>query len=152
MRSVFLATAALSIIATSALGQGVDPILGTWKMNVEKSMVVGGQIGRSQTLTYTRDGQNIVNNVESVDAQGRASKGVLIHVYDGKPHPSTGSPDYDSTAYTRAGNTISWVRFKNGKPVIVGQGVFDDKIYTLVQGGINASNQPTYAVIIYDRQ
>ena len=135
-----------------AFGQGVDPLIGTWKMNVEKSMVIGGQIGRSQTLTYTRDGQNIVNNVESVDAQDRASKGVLIHIYDGKPHPSTGSPDYDSTAYIRAGNTISWIRFKNGKPVIVGQGVFGDKIYTLVQGGINASNQPTYAVIIYDRQ
>jgi hypothetical protein len=77
---------------------------------------------------------------------------VLIHIYDGKPHPSTGSPDYDSTAYTRAGNTISWVRFKNGKPVTVGQGVFDDRMYTLVQGGITASNQPAYAVIIYDRQ
>jgi hypothetical protein len=34
-----------------AFGQGVDPMIGTWKMNVEKSMVVGGQIGRSQTLT-----------------------------------------------------------------------------------------------------
>jgi hypothetical protein len=50
-------------------------------------------------------------------------KRVLLHIYDGMPHPTTGNPEWDSTAFTRVGNTINWVRFKQGKIVEVGQGV-----------------------------
>jgi hypothetical protein len=135
-----------------AFGQGVDPLVGTWKMNVEKSIAVGSQVDKSATLIYTRDGQNIVNNYEIIDANNRVFKGVLNHIYDGKPHASTGSPDTNATAYTRMGNTISWVRLQNGKPVFVGQGVIDGNTYTVIQGGINASNQPIYSVTVYDKQ
>jgi hypothetical protein len=121
-------------------------------MNPAKSTAVGFELDKSVTLTYTRDGQNIVNNIETVDAQGRTLKGALIHIYDGKPYLSTGSPDNDATAYTRMGNTISWVRLKNGKTVMVGQGVIDGNTLTVIQGGINASNQPFYAAYVYDRQ
>ena len=38
-------------------------------------------------------------------------------IFDGQPHPSTGTTNYDSTAYVRFGNTISQVYFKNGKAV-----------------------------------
>jgi hypothetical protein len=132
--------------------QGVDPLIGTWKMNPAKSTAVGFEIDKSLTLTFTRDGQNIAGIAENVDAQGRASKGTLIHIYDGKPHPSTGNPEIDATAYTRMGNTISWVRFKNGKPMAVGQGVVDGNIYSVIQGGITASNQPIYNLYVFDRQ
>jgi hypothetical protein len=153
MKSTIFALAFFSL-TLPAFGQSVDPLIGTWKMNPEKSMAVGFEIEKSQTLTYIymRDGQNIALNVEAVDAQGRASKGALIHIYDGKPHSSTGDPDIDATAYTRMGNTISWVRFKNGKTVEVGQGVIDGNTYTVSQGGINASNQPFYAFYVFDRQ
>ena len=40
---------------------------------------------------------------------------LLIDSKEGMPHPTTGSPDYDSTAYTRVGNTINAVRFKTGR-------------------------------------
>jgi hypothetical protein len=132
-------------------GQGVDPLIGTWKMNPAKSTAVGFEIEKSQTLTYTRDGQNIVLSAEAVDAQDRASKGTLIHLYDGKPHPSTGNPNFDTTTYTRMGNTITWVRFKNGKPAEVGQGVIDGNTYNVVQGGL-VNNQPVYMVYVFDRQ
>jgi hypothetical protein len=73
--------------------------------------------------------------------------------YDGMPHPTTGTSLYDSTAYTRSGNTISWVRFKNGKQVGVAQVVVDPgKTYTAVEGGIDANNRPYYNISVYDRQ
>jgi hypothetical protein len=152
MKRLGLSVIVAACLTLPAFGQGVDPLLGAWKMNPAKSTAVGFELEKSQTLTYTRDGQTIALNVETVDAQGRASKGALIHIYDGKPHPSTGNPDIDATAYTRMGNTISWVRFKNGKTVEVGQGVIDGNTYTVSQGGINASNQPFYAFYVFDRQ
>jgi hypothetical protein len=49
------------------------------------------------------------------------------------------------------GNTITWVRFKNGKPAEVGQGVIDGNTYNVVQGGL-VNNQPVYMVYVFDRQ
>jgi hypothetical protein len=83
MRSIFLAIATLSIIATSALGQGVDPLSGTWKLSLEKSTYIGNQPPKSQTNTFTGEGQQFVDTVEGVNAQGQAVKIVFQHIYDG---------------------------------------------------------------------
>jgi hypothetical protein len=104
-----------------AFGQGVDPLLGTWKMNVEKSTSTGTLV-KSAVNTYAKDGENIINTIEGIDAQGKPYKTTLQHIYDGMPHPSTG-PYYDATAYTRIDNTINLIRFRQGKAVEVGQGV-----------------------------
>jgi hypothetical protein len=43
-----------------AFGQGVDPIVGTWKLNLEKSTYVGLPAPKSETATWTREGDNFV--------------------------------------------------------------------------------------------
>jgi hypothetical protein len=104
----------------SALGQSVDPLIGTWKLNLEKSTNVAF---RSLTLTWTGEGQNLIDTADGVTSQGQPFHVLFRHIYDGQPHPTTGSADYDSTTYTRIGNTINYVRFKQGKVVEIGQGV-----------------------------
>ena len=153
MRSALLATAALSVIATSAFGQGVDPLIGTWKFNPAKS-TSSTPLMRSQIMTWAMDGQTLTNTADTVDAQGQTlPKSVFIHLYDGKPHPTTGNPNFDSTTYTRMGNIISIVRFKDGKPVLAGQAIIDPgKTYTLIAGGVTLNNTPYYYVLVYDRQ
>jgi hypothetical protein len=56
--------------------------------------------------------------------------------------------------YTRIGNTINYVRFKQGKAVEIGQGVIapGGKTYTLTIEGIDANNQTVHGVGVYDRQ
>jgi hypothetical protein len=103
-----------------AFGQGVDPLIGSWKLNLEKSPSAA-PLFKSLTLTWSGEGQNLIDTVEGVDAQGRAFKVVLRHIYDGMPHQATGSQDYDSITYTGIGNTINYVRFKQSKAVGVGQ-------------------------------
>jgi hypothetical protein len=153
MKSVLLAIAALSIIATTAFGQGVDPLSGTWKLNVEKSTYIGNQPPKSQTNTFTGEGQQFIDTVEGVNAQGQAVKIVFQHIYDGMPHPTPGSPDWDSVAYTRSGNTITFSRFKNGKTVQLGELLIaPGETFTLIVGGIAANNQPFYTVGVYERQ
>jgi hypothetical protein len=135
-----------------AFGQGVDPLIGTWKLNLEKSTSTA-PLPRSVTLTWSWEGQNLIDTAEGVNAQGQPIKNIVRHIYDGMPHPSTGSPDFDATAYTRIGNTINLVRFRQGKTVEVGQAVIvPGKTYTLSVEGIDANNQPYRSVAVYDRQ
>ena len=58
---------------------------------------------------------------------------MLLHIYDGQPHPSTGSPYFDSSTYMRVdANTIIFSRSKDGKLVSVGSAVVaqDGKSFT----------------------
>jgi hypothetical protein len=135
-----------------AFGQGVDPIIGTWKLNLEKTTSTEPLV-KSLTNTAVRDGQNFINTGEGLDAQGQPFKQVFLHTYDGMPHPTTGSPDYDSTTYTRVGNTINSIRFKNGKVVEVGQGVIvPGKTWTVTAEGVHVDGQRYHWVLVYDRQ
>jgi hypothetical protein len=145
------------IIATGltlpAFGQGVDPLIGTWKLNLEKSTYIGNQPPKSQTNTFSGEGQQFIDTVEGVNAQGQAVKVVFQHIYDGMPHPTPGSPDWDSVAYTRSGNTINFNRFKNGKTVQIGELLIaPGKTFTLIVGGTAANNQPFYTVSVFDKQ
>jgi hypothetical protein len=147
-----LATAALLCLTLPAFGQGVDPYIGTWKFNVEKSTWIGTPAPKGQALTYTADGKNVTGIIEFIDAQGGAGKQVFTMIFDGQPHPSTGSPNYDSTAYIRFGNTINQVYFKDGKAVLAGQSRIDsDKQFTFTAEGIFA-NGPQRRVLVWDRQ
>jgi hypothetical protein len=122
-----------------AFGQGVDPLIGTWKLNNAKST---GSAYRSLTLTFTAaGGQNLVAVTDGVDNQGTQVHGTLRHTYDGMPHPTEGSPDADSTSYTRLEDTINIVRFKQGKVAEVSQSVIiPNKTYTNTGAAVSAAS------------
>jgi hypothetical protein len=82
----------------------------------------------------------------------QAFKVTFRHVYDGIPQPTTGSPDFDQTAYTRIGNTINVVRFRQGKAVEVAQIVIVPGSTTNNAEGIAANDQPNHSVLVFDRQ
>src|SRR6516165_11701922 len=78
-----------------------NSLIGTWKINLDKSKYNSGTAPRSQTNVYQQDGQNIKADIRGVDSQGNVTAVVLLHIYDGQPHPSTGSPYFDSSTYMR---------------------------------------------------
>ena len=152
MKSTIFALAFFSL-TLQAFGQGVDPLIGTWKFNFEKSTQVGGPQLKTAIQTWAGEGQNFTNTAEGVNDQGQTVKAVFRHIYDGMPHPTTGSPDYDSTTYTRVGNTINAVRFRQGRTVEVGQIVIvSGKTYTVTAEGITANGQPYHYALVFDRQ
>ena len=131
-----------------------SPLIGTWKLNVEKSKFSPGPPPRSGTLTYTQDGQNIKNTTQGIDAQGNPTAGVLMHIYDGQPHPSTGG-NADASAYTRLdANTLIFTRLKAGKLVAVGTAVLsqDGKTWTVTTTGTNPNGQPASSIALYEKQ
>jgi hypothetical protein len=152
MKNVIFALAFFSL-TLPAFGQGADPLIGTWKFNAAKS--TGSAAWRSLTLTFTAaGGQNLVAAADGVDIQGNPIHGTLRHTYDGMPHPMDGSPDADSTIYTRLEDTINIVRFKQGKVVNVSQAVIvPNKTYTTTGVSINAAKgQVEHYVNVFERQ
>jgi hypothetical protein len=120
--------------------------------NLEKSKSTE-PLPKSQIATWAGEGQNFAVTAEGVNAQGQPFKVILRHIYDGQPHPVAGSPDYDSNAFHRIGNSINGVRFKNGKVVEIAQGqIVPGKTYTLIEEGINANGQPYRDILVFDRQ
>jgi hypothetical protein len=102
---------------------------------------------------WSGEGQTLINTNEGVDAQGQPFKTIYRHIYDGQPHPTTGNPNYDSTAFTRIGNTVNAVRFRNGKIVEVAEFIIDPgKTYSGHAEGILANGQPYHFEYVWDRQ
>ena len=129
---------------------------GTWKLNLEKSKFPSGTAPRSQSSTFQQDGQNIKNTNQTIDAQGNAATSMFLHIYDGQPHPTTGNPLYDTSAYLRLdGNTIAFSRFKDGKLIQIGTVVVsqDGKSRTNTASGILGPNGLAGTTVsFYDKQ
>jgi len=158
-RTTLMSIALLSLVACgfpeASFAQN-SPLIGTWKLNLEKSKFPPGAAPRSQTATFEQDGHNIKNTNQTIDAQGNTTTSVFLHIYDGQPHPTTGSPLYDASAYLRLdGNTVVLSRFKGGKLVQIGTIVVsqDGKSRTNTTSGIiGANGLAGTTVSLYDKQ
>ena len=134
-----------------------NPLIGTWKLNVAKSRYSGSPPPRSTTLTFAGEGDNLTNTAETVDAQGQTIKSVFMHVYDGKPHPTTGAAGglFDASTYNRVdAYTVNFVRSKDGKAVQTGSNVVsaDGKTFTVTTLGVGANGQQISTFAVYERQ
>jgi hypothetical protein len=97
MKQFCLGAVVAAGLTLPAFGQGVDPPIGTWKLNLEKSTFTGAVAPpKSATATWAGEGQNLIDTNEGVDAQGQPFKIIFRHIYDRMPHPTTGSPDYET--------------------------------------------------------
>jgi hypothetical protein len=152
MKRTLFALAFLTLMLP-AFGQGVDPLIGTWKLNLEKSTFTGRVSPKSRTATWAVDGENLAVTIEGVEAKGQSLKVIFKLIYDGQPHPVTGSPNYDSTTYHRIGNSINGTFFKDGKVVGLTQvQLVPGKTYTVIEEGIDAGDLPYHDVLVFDRQ
>jgi hypothetical protein len=117
MKSILFALAFFSL-ALPAFGQGVDPLIGTWKLNLAKSKFDGP--APAALLTFEAVGQASKVTAESVDAQGNPTKIVLgPYLYDGRPYPASGSSAWDASSYKIINNsTAEIIRTKAGKVVL----------------------------------
>jgi hypothetical protein len=134
-----------------AFGQGVDPILGTWKLNLEKS-TTNFPLPKTVNFTVVKDGEHMTSTVETITAQGQTVKFVIPHIYDGMPHSVTGNANFDAVAFTRIGNTLNQVRFKQGKAIEIGQVAITEKTFTSTAEGIAPDGFSYHYVYVWDKQ
>jgi hypothetical protein len=133
-----------------------NPRIGNWKLNLAKSTYNPGALApRSSTFNFQMEGQNLKNTVEGINAEGMPTKAVFIHIYDGKPYPTTGAVGYDSSTYTPVdANIVKFTRLNAGKVIQSGFHVLssDGKMFTVITTGTGPNGQEMNTFAVYDKQ
>jgi hypothetical protein len=100
-----------------------NPLVGTWKLNLEKSKYSPDPAPKSSTRTTEAVGQSYRTTFEGISAEGTPTKVVFgPYSYDGKPYPVTGTPTYDAASYKQISNTTIDIILtpKGGPPALPG--------------------------------
>jgi len=147
---------AITVLIVPRIALAQSELLGTWKLNVEKSKFNPGPAPKSSVLTYEAAGEATKVTNEGVNAQGNPTKSVFgPFANDGKPSPVTGVPDFSESTYKKVNDTtVEFVRLKDGKEVQRGTRVVssDGKTLTFTTKGVNAGGQQIDNVAVYEKQ
>jgi hypothetical protein len=144
----------LAVLAIVAATSGVaiagaaapDPVIGTWQLNVSKSLLTAGP-GVNEVRTYSQSGQSITLVIKTVGADGKETTIQITYQPDGKDYPVTGTPNYDSLSVKQVdSNTTKFTLKKAGKVVATGTRTVskDGKTLTVKSKG--------GGVLVYDKQ
>ena len=132
-----------------------DPVLGKWKLNVEKSRYVPGPAPKSQTRIYEAKGDGVKVTITTVAEDGVAI--VVEHPlnYDSKEQPVTGSQQSDAIALQRIDEFTSESVMKHaGKVIGTNRRVVsnDGKTMTITYDGLDSRGRQVKVNAVYDRQ
>jgi hypothetical protein len=143
-----------------------NPIVGTWRLNLEKSKFESGPPPKGQTRQYSQryDGL-IVANIWSINAQGNPSFTQSVSKYDGKEYGQYNQTTLETFQATgiHTGNTQSFavvdaytVDITNkveGRVATTSRRTVseDGKTMTHIVKGDNAQGKPYTNVLIFDR-
>jgi hypothetical protein len=156
LRTLLVGTVlAIGVTAVASAAGAVDPVVGTWKLDLAKSRFNPGPAPKTQTRAYVATADGIDLMYTGVAADGSAVNGKSSFKYDGKDYPITGSADYDTLSLKRIdANTIESTQKKAGKPVgkTVRTVSSDGKVLTLKSKGTDAKGKSYDNVMVFDKQ
>lgn len=154
-RSIVLILALCFVAAAVCFAAGVDPQMGTWKLNEAKSKL-NPEMGKNLTVVYAAEGDNVKVTVDGVDKDGKPAHNEWTGKFDGKDYPVTGDPTSDMRAYKKGANvhTLALTVKKEGKVTVHGSIVVsaDGKTRTLTVSGTDAKGKKISSVAVYDKQ
>src|SRR6185369_2643704 len=107
LRTIIFGTVLVALGVVNLGAQAVDPVVGTWELNIAKSKFRRIPAHKSETRTYVVAGNEI-----------KATSGQWTINYDGKDRPATGLSDADALSLKRINaNTAEFTQKKAGKVV-----------------------------------
>jgi hypothetical protein len=133
--------------AAIAAGTAADPVIGTWKLDVAKSMFGAGPAVKEQTRTYSQSAQGITLNMKTVGADGKETTVQTTYQLDGKDYPVKGAAEYDSLSAKQIdSNTAEFTLKKGGKTVGTTRRTvsMDGKTLTATSKNVNAKGEDTF--------
>jgi hypothetical protein len=158
-----VANCTLIVVATLAVGvgkvilaQAADAHVGTWKMNVSKSKFSPGPGPKDMTLVFTAGSSGALTVViKGTDPEGKPIEVKQDIIMDGKDHPDTGNPNWDTSAWKRVDSrSYDVTRKKSGKVVQTGTNTVsaDGKTLTLTSKGVSPDGKPnSTATIVFEK-
>jgi hypothetical protein len=153
----FVATALLVVAGSSTLRAQSNPLVGTSKLNVEKSKYDPGPAPKSLTRTVVADGDGVKYSFDGVGADGKPVAYSFSVKFDGKDNPILGSiptgADTISAKRTDSHHYIATLK-KGGKVIGTSKVTVskDGKVTTVDSSGTTASGAKEHDVQIYDKQ
>lgn len=154
MRAIQMAFFGTILMLGSIAAHAADPAIGTWKLNVAKSML-SGPAPTSQVRTYVDSAKGMVLTIRTTSVDGKESTASVTFKDDGKDYPIAGNPDADTISVTRVdANTVDSTAKRGG--AVVAHGVRsvskDGKTLTFKQNGTHVGGAKFDDTSIYDRQ
>ena len=142
----------VGVASAAALAQGHDPLVGTWKLNPEKSKGTY----KSGTSVFEAAGNGVKGTVDLTAEDGTAYHWTFTAQYDGKDYPVTGeNPFGDTVALTRVNPNTVRIAVKQGGKQTVTQTIAiaaDGKTRTTTVTGKNAKGQTIEGMSFYEKQ
>jgi len=132
-----------------------DPVVGKWKLNLEKSKYLPGPAPKSQTRVYEAKSGGITVTIRTVAENGEVI--VVEHPlnYDGKEQRVIGSRQSDAISLQKIDEYSSESVMKHaGKVIGTNRRVVstDGKTMTITYDGLDSSGRQAKVVAVYDRQ
>jgi hypothetical protein len=132
-----------------------DPVLGKWKLNVDKSTYLPGPAPKSQTRLYQAHAHGIKVTIRTIGKDGQVI--VVEHPvnYDGKEQPVIGSQQSDAIALQRIDEYTSESVMKHaGKLIGTNRRVVskDGQTMTITYEGLDSRGRQVKVTALYDRQ
>ena len=134
----------------------VDPMWGTFRLNVAKSKYDPGPPPKSETRTYERyrvDG--IKATFERVDASGALMRITYAAMFDGKDYPLMGSPRSNTISLKRLDqNAFEAKQKQDGIAILTTKTTLsaDGKTRIVAWTSVNATGPQLNNVEVFDRQ
>jgi hypothetical protein len=147
----------LAVAGSSAVRAQVNPLIGTWKLNLTKSKYDPGPLPKSLTRTVEADGNGVKYTFEGVAADGKPVAYSFSVQFDGKDNPVSGSmpsgADSISAKRIDANHYVATLK-KGGKEVGVSKVSVskDGKVTTVDATATTASGAKEHDVQVYDKQ
>ena len=153
LKSLVIAAVVMAVASGTALAQSTDPLIGTWKLNVDKSKDLRFKSG---TSTIERAGEGVKFTVNLVSSDGTKHEWAFTAKHDGKDNPVTGnSPFGDTVALTRVDPRTTRITVKQGSKEMATQTITvsaDGKTRTTATKGTDAKGQKIDSVSYYEKQ
>jgi hypothetical protein len=150
-KRVFIAAVLLGIMVGVAFAQSSDPLIGTWKINPQKS-----KGAKSGTTVIESAGKGLKWTVDLVSTDGTSTHWSFTADYDGKDTPVTGNSPYGNTAsLTRVdAKTVRITAKQDGKVTTTSTIVLsaDGKTRTTTTKGKDPKGQTVDVVSVYEKQ
>jgi hypothetical protein len=153
----FVAIGVLAAVGSGPLHAQTNPLVGTWKLNIEISKFDPGPAPKSLTRTVEAQGDGVKYTFQGVGADGNAIAYGFAVQFDGKDNPIMGSmpSGADTISAKRLDSNTFEATLKKGGNIIGTSKVTiskDGKVTTVESKGTNAAGVKTNDVQVYDKQ
>jgi hypothetical protein len=153
----YFAVLILAAVACAPVFAQNDALVGTWKLNVEKSKYSGVPAPKELTRTVEASGDSYKYTYSGTGADGSSVSYGFTVKFDGKDYPVTGSAPggFDMISIKRvSAHDYMATQKKGGKAMGTAKVVIskDGKVTTITTKGTDSDGKATSSTAVYDKQ